>query len=306
MPTYDGSMTDASPRSPERAQAAPAADPSDVTRAEVVRRLEEVDQHDAAQAQAAAATETARERLFGAITDFVDVARPAERVQLARRLYWTRPDLNVEALARALRFAHGHQMREMVGTWPTGQLCGRCGHEIRKTSRSGKPNHSVPEYEEPICVQCWEVIQRERNQDYDRQRAVAQAIAAEPVVGPRRWAYALARIVAQFPPATADIPEGYEQEFWRTHQFAVAIQEQLAHEPLTEVGVSAASRLMRGAQGVASWHPREVAAIVTAEVGDYTFSDLTEVVEREIDLARQRVKARRAVPHLRSSHTPRT
>ena len=89
--TYDGLVTNTSPASPERTRAAaaadPAADPSDVARAEVARLLEEVDQHDAAEAQAAAAAKATRERLFEAITDFVDVARPAEHARLARRLW---------------------------------------------------------------------------------------------------------------------------------------------------------------------------------------------------------------------------
>lgn len=287
---YDASVTHMP--DPGTTPAAHADDPSDVTRAEVARLLEEVDRCDAEAARAAAAAESNRLRLLDAVVSFTQVARPAERAQLTRQLYWTRPDIAAEKLATALGFANSHEMRQVVDTWPTGQMCGHCGSEIRKTSRTGDPTHRVPEYDEPICRQCWQLVQRERDRDYTRRRAATQAVASEPVLGPRRWAYALARIVANFPPATADVPPGYEAEFWRTHELAAATRERLAQDPTANIGVAGASSLLRGAQAVASWHPREAAAIVAEEVGAYTFSDLAEVVEREIDAARERAEAR--------------
>lgn len=229
----------------------------------------------------------ARGSVYDALRVLAEHAEVAQRLEVARRLYWTQPDLRVRPMALALGFGNEYELRQIVGTWPTGQVCARCASELRLTARSSSPGHSVPEFDGPICDSCWRIVQEARHRVWDRRRTTQVTVATARIDGPSTWWRVLTSLVLAYPPITADIDDDdsdyVQDQVWE----AFTVAQTVADRDHRDVTVGEAMVLVRGAESVAAWHPGQADRIVEAELGDVIFAGLLTSVGAAVAKARQ-------------------
>jgi len=108
-----------------------------------------------------------------------ELSSRAERIEAARYLYWTQPELSGTVIAESLLATDVHQLLRLIGSATTQVLCDRCGGPVPFTSRT-KLQEAIRErrhaertgrtrYAEGyavICDGCWAAVQRERHEEY--------------------------------------------------------------------------------------------------------------------------------------------
>jgi hypothetical protein len=134
-----------------------------------------------------------KERLRGIPEQMAsEIPSQTDRIEAARYLYWTQPDLSPTLIAEGLLDTTLRELLRLVGPSTTDIVCDRCGEAVPVSSRTNLEELRHRQCESPryaegyrvICSSCWSAVQRDRSAWYEQyehqQRARFQELMTMP------------------------------------------------------------------------------------------------------------------------------